>query len=259
MSNIIPSIIPTIMAEGERGEDKADARLPAVSPRIQNQNGLPARKFSIQHFPQHQFPSSTTGGIHAPEEDSEPGAPVADPEPCPEDAVSTDLPDCEAAPATALQDDPLDRNPELRSYRGRTVGLLRRYLRYSLETGRLPSVLGSEYFRSGVTSYSAVTFEDRVVFTYDMEVCLERLDEFSRQLIARVVLQEHNRWDAARLLHCNEKTVRRMIPVALDLLSEILLEVGVMERKISIRENSCQGGKSGPFSASDCEDGKYKF
>jgi hypothetical protein len=39
-----------------------------------------------------------------------------------------------------------------------------------------------------------VTFEDRVIFVHDMEKCLDRLDESSRQLIARHILQEHDRW-----------------------------------------------------------------
>ena len=123
-----------------------------------------------------------------------------------------------------------DRERERRTYRGRTVAMLRRYMRYSIETGRLPSLLGREFFRAKVTSYTVVTFEDRVIFVHDMEKCLDRLDEFSRQLIARHILQEHDRWATAKLLHCNEKTVRRYTPVVLDLLSEILLEVGLMER-----------------------------
>jgi len=137
--------------------------------------------------------------------------------------------------------------------------MLRRYMRYSIETGRLPSVLGQEFFRAKVTSYTVVTFEDRVIFVHDMEMCLNKLDEFSRQLIARHILQEHDRWATAKLLHCNEKTVRRYTPVVLDMLSEILLDVGMLERIEPIREISCQGGNNGPFSANDCEEGKYNF
>jgi hypothetical protein len=131
-------------------------------------------------------------------------------------------------------DDPDDEDPdkeqERRVYRGRTVAMLRRYMKYSMETGRLPSLLGKEFFRAKVTAYTVVTFEDRVIFVHDMETCLDRLDEFSRQLIARHILQEHDRCATARLLHCNEKTVRRCTPLVLDQLSEILLEVGLMER-----------------------------
>ena len=133
--------------------------------------------------------------------------------------------------------------------------MLRRYMRYSIETGRLPSLLGQEFFRAKVTAYSVVTFEDRVIFVHDMEKCLERLDEFSRQLIARHILQEHDREATARLLHCNEKTVRRLTPLVLDLLSEILVKMGMLEKA----ENSCQGGPEGPFSVSDWEEGENNF
>jgi hypothetical protein len=151
-----------------------------------------------------------------------------------------------------------DRERERRTYRGRTVAMLRRYMRYSIETGRMPSLLGREFFRAKVTSYTVVTFEDRVIFVHDMEKCLDRLDEFSRQVIARHILQEHDRWATAKLLHCNEKTVRRYTPLILDFLSEILIEVGLMERLMSVPRNSCQEGKSDPIDASDCDDGEYK-
>ena len=152
-----------------------------------------------------------------------------------------------------------DIEQERRIYRRRTVAMLRRYMRYSIETGRLPSLLGREWFRAKVTSYSVVTFEDRVIFVHDMEKCLEQLDEFSRELIARYILQEHDQVATARLLHCTDRTVRNCIPIALDLLTEILLEAGLLERIESSGRNSCQGGLEEPISVSDCEEGKNKF
>jgi len=148
---------------------------------------------------------------------------------------------------------------ERRIYRTRTVRMLRRYMVYSVETGRLPSLLGREFFRTQVTSYSGVTFEDRVIFVHDMETCLSRLDEFSRQLIARHILQEHDQEATARLLECGERTVRTYTPVALDLLSEILLDAGLLERTFPIREKSCQGGKNDDKSVSSSEESKNKF
>src|SRR5271165_6059444 len=151
-----------------------------------------------------------------------------------------------------------DRDRARRIYRGRTVAMLRRYLRYSIEAGRLPSLLGSEFFRAKVTAYTVVTFEDRVIFVHDMEKCLDRLDEFSRQLIARHILQEHDLEGTGRLLGCTERTVRTYVPVVLDMFCEIMLEVGLMERVVSNRENCCQGGLEEQIAASDCADGKYK-
>lgn len=152
-----------------------------------------------------------------------------------------------------------EQERERRIYRKRTILMLRKYMQYSIETGRLPSVLGREFFRAKVTTYTVATFEDRVIFVHDMETCLDRLDEFSRQLIGRHVLQEHDRWATARLLGCNEKTVRRMTPLALDMLTEILLEVGLLQGVNSISQKSCQGGLRSQFSVSDCEDDENKF
>jgi hypothetical protein len=148
---------------------------------------------------------------------------------------------------------------ERRIYRGQTIRMLQRYMRYSIETGRLPSVLGREFFRAPVTPYSFVTFEDRVIFVHDMETSLNKLDDFSREVIGRHILQEHDQAATARLLHCAERTVRTYVPMALDLLSEILLDVGLLERTFPIREKYCQGGKTGELFVSGCEESENRF
>ena len=148
---------------------------------------------------------------------------------------------------------------ERRIYREMTVGMLRRYMRYSIETGRLPSLLGREFFRSKVTSYTMVTFEDRVIFVHDMERCLEKLDEFSRQIIARHILQEHDQAATGRLLNCTERTVRTYVPIALDLLTEILIDVGLLEGSDWQMKKCCQGGVGSEICVSSCERGKNKF
>jgi len=137
-----------------------------------------------------------------------------------------------------MQDDPLDRNPDLWMYRGRTLALLRRYMRFSLETGRLPSFIGRECFRAKVSCYTATTFEDRVIFVRDVEKSLERLEYWDQQLIARIVLQEYEQEQAARILHCSRSTVQRRLLQVLDLLSEDFLKVGVLAEGPSKRRFS---------------------
>ncbi|HWW16320.1 MAG TPA: hypothetical protein VN310_16805 [Candidatus Dormibacteraeota bacterium] len=137
-----------------------------------------------------------------------------------------------------LEEDPLDRNPDLWLYRKRTVSLLRRYWRFSLETGRLPSFVGREFFRAKVTYYSATTFEDRVIFVRDVEKSLDRLEYWDQQLIARIILQEHSQEQAARILHWGLRTVERRLPQALDLLSEDFLRVGLLAEAPSKRKFS---------------------
>lgn len=131
-------------------------------------------------------------------------------------------------PGEPEPDSALDRNPDLWLYRRRTAALLRRYMRLSLETGRLPSVIGREFFRAKVTAYKGTTFEDRVIFVHDVEGCLERLSRFDQGIIARLVLQEHDHEGAARLLNCARKTLERRLPELLDELSEAFLRVGLL-------------------------------
>jgi DNA-directed RNA polymerase specialized sigma24 family protein len=122
---------------------------------------------------------------------------------------------------------------DLWPYRDRTVALLKRYARASVEVGRLPSMLGREFFRARVTSYSMASFEDIVIFVHDVETALLRLDKFHQRLIAMTVLEEYNLPEAARLLPCPLRTVEREVPEALDALSGIFLEGGLLREMVS--------------------------
>ncbi|MGH9601961.1 MAG: hypothetical protein ACRD24_06180 [Terriglobales bacterium] len=113
---------------------------------------------------------------------------------------------------------------ELPLYRGRTVALLRRYFRMSIDLGRLPSIVGREFFRARTTGYRVATFEDAVIFVHDMERCLEELDAFSQKLIVRITFQEFTHEEAARQLGCARRTVLRRYAETLDHLAEMLLE-----------------------------------
>lgn len=147
-------------------------------------------------------------------------------------------------------------NRRQRIYRGRTVRMLRRYMRHSIETGRLPSLLGREFFRSNVSSYEVTTFEDRVIFVHDMERCLHRLDGFSQTVLGRVVLQDYSHEDAARVLGCTRMTVHRTLIMALDELARILVSVGLIDRLSGDSEKSCQGGQEADLFVSYCEESK---
>jgi hypothetical protein len=117
---------------------------------------------------------------------------------------------------------------ELRFYRDRTWALLRRYHAVSMETGRLPSILGRECFRARVTSYRMTSFEDAVIFVHDIERCIERLDALSQQLIAKIVLQEYDFEETARWMGCPLRTIERRFPLALDSLTRVFLDLGIL-------------------------------
>jgi hypothetical protein len=154
-----------------------------------------------------------------------------------------------------------EREMELWPYRRRTVALLRRYARASIEVGRLPSLLGREFFRTRVTSYTMRNFEEVVIFVADMERAIERLDEQEKKLLAMNILEEYTIPEVARLLGYNYRTVERSLQDALDELSRILLAGGLMEKLplVTRGEKSCQEGKSYKFDVSDSKEGKNKY
>jgi len=146
-------------------------------------------------------------------------------------------------------------DPDLWLYRDRTVAILKRYSRLSIEAGRLPSLLGREFFRGHVSHYQVTTFEDVVIFVHDVETCLEKLDSFSQQLIAKCVLLDYSQDEAARLLGCWRRTVGRRYPEALDRLSELFLAGGLLKRvgdPASTSPKTCQGVENVEILASGC-------
>jgi predicted DNA-binding protein (UPF0251 family) len=265
MSEIVPGYrVSWIAAES----DPRDNPLP-LPPGWKETNSGPSerarREFSTQHPPRHQFPAAPPGGSA----ETGLGETRLDETPASANHAGATGADDLLWQETALEAQHYEHERRRRVYRGRTAGLLQRYMRYALETGRIPSILGSEYFRSQVTSYSVTTFEDRAIFVHDMEKCLQRLDELSKQVLARVVLQGYNQDEAARRFGCTERSLRRYLREALDRMADILLGVGLLEvipvdtptevpapGESSPVEKSCQGGEATDFLLSDCEDGK---
>jgi hypothetical protein len=157
-----------------------------------------------------------------------------------------------AAPGFNCNNSLTDR--DLWLYRERTVSLLRRYFRISVEVGRLPSILGRELFRSKVTSYRMSSFEDAVIFVHDVENALDQLDNLSKKLIALIIFQDYSQDEAADLLRCARRTVCRQYPEALDQISELFLAGGLLNRLRGVAvENSCQEGEKVEFPANDCK------
>ncbi|MGA8938064.1 MAG: hypothetical protein WB439_02760 [Acidobacteriaceae bacterium] len=126
---------------------------------------------------------------------------------------------------------------ELAFYRKYTEAILRKYLRMAIQGGRVPSLLGRELFRGNVTSYKVRGFEDAVIFCFDVEKRLARLSVLDQQLIKRVALQEYTQGEAAGMLGLSLRNSIRQYGYALDALTEMFLEAGMLEPL-----KSCQGG-----------------
>ncbi len=118
---------------------------------------------------------------------------------------------------------------EVAFYRKYTEAMLRRYLRLSMEAGRVPSLLGREMFRGNVTSYRVSSFEDVVAFCIDVERCLARLNAAEQDLIRRVALQEYTQGEAASLLGMSLRSVVSGYAGAVDRLTGLLIEKRMLE------------------------------
>ena len=120
-------------------------------------------------------------------------------------------------------------NPEFAFYRKYTEGILRRYVRLSMEAGRVPSLLGQEMFRGRVTSYKVRGFDDVVIFVHDVERCLMKLTQLQQDLLERIAMQEYTQGEAASLLGMSLRTVVRRYAEALDRLTGVFLQSGILE------------------------------
>jgi hypothetical protein len=100
--------------------------------------------------------------------------------------------------------------PRLAFYRKYTEGMLRRYMRFSMEAGRVPSMLGQE-----------------------------RLDRLQQLLITRIAVQEYTQGETAAMLEVSLRTVIRRYNKAIDRLTAIFLEKKMLEPR-----TECQEGKS---------------
>jgi hypothetical protein len=151
-------------------------------------------------------------------------------------AIGVDLPIVEAGGARLPVAPPAQVEQDLYFYRRYTEAVLRRYLRMSMEAGKVPSLIGQEMFRGKVTSYRVGNFDDVVIFLHDVDRCLARLHPAEQQLISRIALQQYSATETAELVGMKSRTVLRHYGLALDHLTTIFLAARMLERM-----ECCQG------------------
>ena len=143
------------------------------------------------------------------------------PETCPEEPM-------QATQATPLRPSMVDQAgyPFYRKY---TEGMLRRYGKLSMESGRVPSMLGQEMFRGKVTNYKVHGFDDVVIFVHDVERCLKGMTLVQQHLLERIVLQGYTQGETAALLGISLRTVVRRYNAALDDLTRLFLKKKMLQ------------------------------
>jgi DNA-directed RNA polymerase specialized sigma24 family protein len=67
-----------------------------------------------------------------------------------------------------------------------------------------------------------------VIFVFDIEKCMKRLDPFSQDLLNRIALQEYTQGEAAELVGQSLRSIVRKYAEALDRLTAIFLEVDLL-------------------------------
>ena len=114
--------------------------------------------------------------------------------------------------------------PELAFYRKYTEAMLQRYLKLSLEAGRVPSLMGRELFRGDVSHCAVEGFDDVVIFCHDVGNCIGRLTPGLQHLVRRIALQGYNYSETSAMLGISLRTVIRRYAEALDRLTSMLIE-----------------------------------
>jgi DNA-directed RNA polymerase specialized sigma24 family protein len=124
------------------------------------------------------------------------------------------------------------RSPEpdanLAFYRKHTESMLQRYLYASMQVGRTPELLSNSVGRGWVSSRPIRTFEDAVIFVLDVETCLRKLNLLDRKLLTNIVLQDYTQVETAQMLGMAVRTVSYKFPQALDRLTRLLLDAGLL-------------------------------
>ena len=129
--------------------------------------------------------------------------------------------------------------PQTAFYRSYTEAMLRRYATLSMESGRVPSMLGREMFRGKVTSYRVHAFDDVVIFCHDVENCIRTLQPEQQRLIHRIAVQEYTFGEAAGMFSTSLRTVQRRYHEAVDELTAVFLQRRLLER---LAGDPCQEG-----------------
>jgi sigma-70-like protein len=122
----------------------------------------------------------------------------------------------------------IDPRPETLCFRGQTLAIMRHFFELSCQVGRLPSLLGREFFRAKVSHHAIPSFEEQAVFVRDVELCLARLRDDHAEMITLIGLYDFSRDEIAGMLGCSRTWVQQQVAQAVDALSEIFLQAGLL-------------------------------
>jgi DNA-directed RNA polymerase specialized sigma24 family protein len=114
-------------------------------------------------------------------------------------------------------------------FRGQTLAIIRHFFEIASQIGRLPSILGREFFRARVSHHTIPSFEEQAVFVHDVERTLGRLNDDDAEVIALVGLFQYSLDEAAALLGRSRTNVAVRFADSVDRLAELFLAAGLLQ------------------------------
>jgi Sigma-70, region 4 len=113
-------------------------------------------------------------------------------------------------------------------FRSQTLAIVRHFFEIACQIGRLPSILGREFFRAKVSHHAVPSFEEQAVFVHAVERALGRLNEQDAEVIALVGLFQYSLDEVAAILGRSRTAVAVRFADSVDHLAEIFLATGML-------------------------------
>jgi hypothetical protein len=139
-----------------------------------------------------------------------------------------------------------DPEPETVCYRGQTLAIVRHFFEMSCQLGRLPSILGREFFRAKVSHHAIPSFEDQALFAHDVQQALLKLEDEDVQVLTLVGFYDLTLEQAAALLGRSTGCLSQRYAEAIARLTQIFLDSGVLQRERPDRRQAQMKGRRLP-------------
>jgi len=131
-----------------------------------------------------------------------------------------------------------DPEPETICYRGQTLAIVRHFFELSCQVGRLPSLLGREFFRAKVSHHTIPSFEDQAVFVHDVQQALTKLEDSEVEIITLIGIYDVSHEEAGTMLGCSAGWISQRYAEAIASLTQVFLNTGLIRHDRPDRRQS---------------------
>jgi hypothetical protein len=117
---------------------------------------------------------------------------------------------------------------EVLFFRAQTLAIVRHFFEIASQIGRVPSILGREFFRAKVSHHAIPSFEEQAVFVHDVEAALGRLSQQDGEMVALAGLFHYSLDDVAMMLGRSRSYVVQHFAASVDRLAQMFLDTGLL-------------------------------